>query len=325
VASVKIALVGALIGGICTGLALGSWFSWPGHKTGGAATIAENGSGGPDSLRQLLTLPTNRLATVDVGLMNLLCAEGLPQAGGISLQEAQRTLDDWAERVAAETKRNFHQFRANPAQFNNSEAYFRILVLVTVLQQDCGVHYDEARIEWPEYRDARGLFLEGLLGGERKGTCLSMPVLYVAVGRRLAYPLKLVTAKAHLFARWESGDGKERLNLEGTNHGLNCFADEYYQSWPLRMSQEEMEEGGYLKSLSPAEELAVFLSARGHCLEVNGRLAEAELAQAQAHVLAPQSPVYLAFLAGAVKKELPVWRQVQIDLGQVEVPSNKDR
>jgi hypothetical protein len=54
------------------------------------------------------------------------------------------------------------------------------------------------------------LFLHGLTQG-RGGTCLSMPVAYVAVGRRLGYPLKLVTAKGHLFARWESLDGKERL------------------------------------------------------------------------------------------------------------------
>ena len=307
----------------CIGLLLGGWGLL---RRGNADRDAmQAGSSAPDSLRPLLALTTNDLAGVDIALVNLLCAEGLPQAGGITPQEAKHTLDEWAKRVASETERNFHQFRENPAGFNNSEAYYRMLAMVTVLQQDFGVHYNAAHIQSPDFSDSRDLFLCGILGPKREGTCLSMPVLYVAVGRRLGYPLKLVTTKAHVFARWESADGKERLNLEGTNQGLNCFPDEYYLRWPVAMSEAESREGGYLKSLSAAEELAVFLSARGHCLEVNGRLAEAQLAQAQAHVLAPQSPVYLAFLAGAVRKEMPAWRQVQIDLGQNQAMGNENR
>jgi hypothetical protein len=142
--------------------------------------------------------------------------------------------------------------------------------------------------------------------------------LYVAVGRRLGYPLKLVTAKGHLFARWESADGKERLNIEATNQGLNCFPDEYYHTWPVPMTPEEIASGQYLKSLSPPEELAIFLSARGHCLEAAGRLPEAQVAHAHAHLLVPKSPVYLAFLVAAVKKELPDWQRVAVDLGQAK-------
>ncbi len=61
---------------------------------------------------------------------------------------------------------------------------------------------------------------------------------------------------------------------------------------------------------------AVLLTAGNHCLQPNVRPAEAELARAQAHVLAAPSPLYLGFLASAVRKEMPAWRQVQIDLGQ---------
>ncbi len=183
------------------------------------------------------------------------------------------------------------------------------------LQQDCGVRYNSERIRAPDFSDSRDLFLHGLTQA-RGGACVSMPVAYVAVGRRLGYPLKLVTAKAHLFARWESADGKERLNLEATSQGLNCFPDEYYHRWPVPMTPLEIAGGQYLKSLTPAEELAVFLSARGHCLEAAGRLAEAQVAHAHAHALAPQNPVYLAFLAAAVQKELPDWQRVQVDLGE---------
>jgi regulator of sirC expression with transglutaminase-like and TPR domain len=193
-----------------------------------------------------------------------------------------------------------------------------VLTLVTVLQKDCGVRYNPERIEAPDFSDSRDLFLHGLLAGRQQGTCVSMPVLYVAVGRRLGYPLKLVTAKAHLFARWESADGKEGFNIEGTGQGLNCFPDEYYHTWPVPLTFEEVASAQYLKSLTSDEELAVFLSVRGHCLIAAGRLPEAQLAYAQAHQLAPKATQYLAFLAAAVKREMPEWERVRIDLGQAE-------
>jgi hypothetical protein len=280
------------------------------HAASSASAFAE-----PTTLRTLLAAEPATLGKLDIGFINLLCAEGLPGVAQMSPKPALATLDEWAKRAASETERHFYKFRQCPADFNNSEAYFRILTLVTVLQQDCRVRYNPARIHAPDFANAGDLFLPGLLAEPRQGTCLSLPVLYVAVGRRLGYPLKLVTSKAHLFARWESADGKERLNIEATNEGLNCFPDEYYHTWPVPLTAAEVISGQYLKSLTPAEELAVFLSARGHCLEAAGRLAEAQLAHAQAHVLAPRTPVYLAFLASAVRQEMPDWERVQIDLG----------
>src|ERR1035441_10188027 len=88
-----------------------------------------------------------------------------------------------------------------------------------------------------------------------------------------ASPLKLLTTKGHLFVRWEGGG--ERFNIEATGRGVNRFEDDYYRHWPFEISKAEEAAEGYLKSLSPAEELAVFLSIRGMCLRESGRLAEA--------------------------------------------------
>ena len=123
-------------------------------------------------------------------------------------------------------------------------------MLITVLQQDLHVRYNPARIEPLDkpsppdvfFADSRDGLLHGLLGPRRLGTCASMPVLYVAVGRRLGYPLKLVASKGHLFLRWE--DSKERFNFEGTNdHGGSFFSDAHYQQWPFPISEQEMKDG----------------------------------------------------------------------------------
>ena len=127
------------------------------------------------------------------------------------------------------------------------------------------------------------------------GTCSSMPVLYIAIGRRLGYPLKLVTTKSHLFIRWESAT--ERFNLEATGKGMNRYDDEHFKQWPFPVTEEEIQADGYLKSLTPVEELALFLSLRGHCLKEAGRVSEAIASYAEAVRLAPGARPYRVLLA----------------------------
>ena len=235
----------------------------------------------PDTLSALITLPSSSLATVDIARMNLLCAEGLEGTRPGGIEAAESTLDAWAAKVRRETDRHQYRFDRNPGEFEGSEGYFKLQFLGVVLAEDFGVHYDVDRRAGPAvsaeqdgfFRDPDAVFLSGLLGPQRRGTCSSMPVLYVAVGRRLSYPLKLVTTKGHLFVRWE-GCG-ERFNVEVTGEGLNRFPDAYYRQWPFTVTDEEVAEEGYLKSLSPAEELAVFVSVRGMCLLEANRAAEA--------------------------------------------------
>jgi hypothetical protein len=129
------------------------------------------------------------------------------------------------------------------------------------------------------------------------GTCSSMPVLYVAIGRRLGYPLKLATTKSHVFMRWE-GAG-ERFDLEATGKGMNRYDDEHFKQWPFPVSEAEIQADGYLKSLTAVEELALFLSLRGHCLKEAGRMPEAVAAYAEAVRLAPASRPYRFLLAAA--------------------------
>jgi hypothetical protein len=257
----------------------------------------------PRNLAELLALKPADLESVDLALMNLLCAQGLPGSGDLNVPHDLATLDRWAERVESETKKYFHKFRENPAEYNSSEGYFRVLVLITVLQQDFKVRYNPAHITDPTspepdslfFTDSKDLFLNGLACPRAMGTCISMPVLYVAVGRRLGYPMKLVTTREHLFARWEGG--KERFNIEATGQGLSTFDDDYYKTWPFPLTEVEVRSGQYLKSLAPAEELSLFLETRGHCLRVAGDLGQARTAYLQAQKLAPQWPEHQVFLA----------------------------
>jgi hypothetical protein len=247
-------------------------------------------------LPELLSFSATELGGVDIGIVNLICGMGLPWSDIINTELPLAELDRMDNQVKAETDRHYRKFQRKPKDFNNSEAYFRMLCLVTVLQQDFGVAYSPHRakpsdgpIEPNEtfFADSRDIFLHGLLGAERTGTCASLPVLYIAVGRRLGYPLKLVAAKNHLFLRWENA--RERLNIEATTQGLATFEDDYYRRWPFPMTADEERTERYLTSLSPSEELSVFLSLRTQCLLAAGRWDEALFSQEQVCRLAPHS------------------------------------
>src|ERR1035437_8744782 len=310
---------------------------WGWWKLGG--TFSRNAASGgspraasqsPANMHQLLASSPAQIAGCDIALLNLLCAEGLPSAESLNPQGCMATLDEWAERVRTETERHLYRYRANPREFESSEGYFRMLMMAVVLYEDFSVRYNPERINTPGsldandhfFADSRDLFLHGLLSHSPSpnplpqvtalrptlnpqlstlnfplGTCSSMPVLYIAIGRRLGYPLKLVTTKSHLFIRWESA--AERFDLEGTGKGMNRYGDEHFKQWPFPVTEEEIQADGYLKSLTPVEELALFLSLRGHCLKEAGRISEAVASYAEAVRLAPGSRPYRLLLAAA--------------------------
>jgi len=233
----------------------------------------------PASLDELLNLPVDQLKQVDIARMNLLCAAALPGTDNLDVDHALAVLDQWAAVVARETDR--HLYRVTDPRYadryRGSEAHFRAEMLAQVLQQDLGVKYDRRAVGNFSFADPAVAFIHGMIPTPAPGssiqntpggTCASMPVLYVAVGRRLGYPLKLSTTDSHVFVRWDGEDHENprfrgRFNCETTN-GFHRFNDDYYKSWPTQLTERQIEVNGFLESLSPAEELAQFLAARGH-------------------------------------------------------------
>src|SRR5262249_15057556 len=150
--------------------------------------------------KQFPTLPDGQLGALDVAEVNLACAAGLPGAPTeAEARECIDRLDHYARCARLYTDRHLPDFRANPSLWGGSEALFRVLRLVALLRDLYGVRYHPARIPDGAPFGAADTFIHGALLGEG-GTCASLPVVYAAVGRRLGYPIRLVAAKAHLFA-----------------------------------------------------------------------------------------------------------------------------
>ena len=80
--------------------------------------------------------------------------------------------------------------------------------------------------------------------------------------------------------------------MEGSGDGIASHPDEFYRTWPRAWEPTDEPGGWYLKSMSPAEELAGFLATRASCLEDNGRLADAIQSLVWAVQLVPKALRY---------------------------------
>ncbi|MBX3411500.1 MAG: hypothetical protein KF708_02190 [Pirellulales bacterium] len=238
------------------------------------------------------SLSDDDLAKRDIAETNLFLGFGLPPVWGYDIEPYLRKIDEWTELVETATRRAIRRRLKHGADADLSTNQYRILVLITVLQRDLRLRY-YLPFSQGDYdgTDSQNLFIHGILDGHG-GTCCTMPVLYAAISRRLGYPIKLATAKEHLFCRWDDPDG-ERFNIEATSLGFHAdYDDEHYMTWPGELNPADVKRGWYLKSQSPREELAIFLSHRAHCLLDNFDFAAASTMFSYAHRLMPDFPGY---------------------------------
>jgi hypothetical protein len=166
-------------------------------------------------------------------------------------------------------------------------------------------------MELPEaeyYGNSRNVFLHGVVQGHG-GTCTSLPAAYVAVGQRLGYPLKIVKTARHCFARWDEPGG-ERFNIECTCRGFMTYPDEHYRHWPFELTADDEQFFGLLRSLTPLQEMALFLCQRGHCMRESRPLAFAEVVEcyARAADMDPADPSYMIVL----EREMNRWDADQL-------------
>ncbi len=250
--------------------------------------------------RELATLSDEALGRFDLAVVNLACAAGLPGADRVDGAACLRTIDDWAGVVGRWTEAARREF-VRPGATALEAAGFRLVALHTALHRHCGVRYHPAKVGAPEDApfDLDDMCVAAVAGGGG-GTCATLPVVYAAVGRRLGYPLKLGLAKAHVFCRWDDPGTGTRVNLDG-GESPNLRPDDYYRRWPVPMAPGEEDHFGYLRSLSPREELALFVASRGWVWEGVGDYGRAVAEFAAAADLDAPWPRYPSCVRRAVR------------------------
>jgi len=263
-------------------------------ETNYVSLVSTNFSLTPTNFAQLLAIPPDQLEKVDLARIDLLCAEGLPSSTNLDIEQSLKTLDEWAREVKEETDRNYHRFVEHPEKFKNSLGYYRMAVMAAVLCQDLRVHYDPQRekelfdnnyftnresygeAEQHFFSDASDFFLQGLVSDKRYGTCASMPYLYVAIGRRLGYPVSIAGAYTHSYVYYDEGNGKH-FNVEATeDRGFVTPSDDEYlhPPWGAPSDPNYYKTRDMLQPLSNRESMGHLLGSRAAVFRATGQHGE---------------------------------------------------
>jgi regulator of sirC expression with transglutaminase-like and TPR domain len=111
--------------------------------------------------------------------------------------------------------------------------------------------------------------------GDRRGNCLGLGALYLAIGERIGLPLDGILLPGHFFVRTR---GQGRHNVELLRRG-ETMPDTWYRQkygpWPEPGS-------AYFRPLTVTELVAIHWFNRGNDLQASGDLAAAESAYARA-------------------------------------------
>ncbi|QDQ29119.1 hypothetical protein FNU76_23745 [Chitinimonas arctica] len=186
----------------------------------------------PD-VEKLFKLPEQK---IDIGIAALTIAKDVYP--DIDVNAYSRRIDLLAEKV-----KRLANGSTDPEQ--------RIRALNTVIRNE-GFSYDHSL-------NARGnklnYFLNETLDAKR-GTCFTLPLLYIAIGQRLGYPLYPVAAPDHMFLRY-SAFPFAKQNIEATSGG-KYFTDQSYIG-RFRPSPRGMESGSYMSNINYHEYLGNIL------------------------------------------------------------------
>ncbi len=207
-------------------------------SAGRDAPLANEGLRGiyAKSLDQVLVLPPEE---VDLATAALIASEYwsdvVPGLRHLDL------LDDMAyeirERVAAKRIRMNH--RAIPVI---NEYLFRDLGFVAL----------------EKVSDPNDLFLHRVLD-RKKGYCLSLSVLYLALGERLGLPMHGVVVPGHFFVRYD--DGNIRFNIETTSNGGNASDEHYIKKFKV---PEQYHDGIYMENLNKIQTIGCLFNNLGN-------------------------------------------------------------
>lgn len=221
---------------------------------------------GHRTVAQLMALPDAELEKVDIVEMSVAVAREISGCENLDYQHYKQVVDGWASDVSRWMTVAEGNFEKSPQEWRNDINFFRLGLLATYLTRERGVRYHEKYSQEQKdgknskYEEPGAVLVHGLIDTLR-GTCATMPVLHVAIGRRLGWPVSLASVGPHYVCRYD--DGKVHYNIEATYTGPGFVADsdqDYIKNDGL--PQKAVTTGSDFRSLTAREMLGVFVGMR---------------------------------------------------------------
>lgn len=140
---------------------------------------------------------------------------------------------------------------------------------------------DEGFVYDPVAGDPENYLLDRLIARKR-GNCLGLTFLYIAIGERLGVPLRGSYVPSHCFARYD--ENGLRINIETGEKGID--RDDRWYAAKFRLGEERP----YLQTLGKREMIGVYLKSLGAALSRKGMEEDALRAYRKAALFSPGLP-----------------------------------
>lgn len=202
---------------------------------------------------------------------SFLIASDLPAFRGMSQEQFDRMLDGATSKVA----KSIHAIAEDPKYSNRRPSpknrVFDFCQSIIDLGTDYRDEFKSTELSLAQsralYGDERNIFLPGLLSTGR-GCCVSMPMLYLCIGRNLGYPVHLVSIGKHSFVRWE--EPGLRLNIETTIVAHPAITDSEANFLEMEGIARKDVKSGELRNLTNREIVGALFHARAGCFIAHG-------------------------------------------------------
>lgn len=249
------------------------------------------------------------LDALDPLVMNLVVARGIPELRNLDIASLAHIVDEWAGKIESGLRSTENADRNTKLYQHDRDLWRAGGMAVSVAGPSIGVKYTADVLDpgKPEQQ-----FLHGVIDG-KQGTCATMPVLYMAIGHRLGWPIKVVVSRDHMWARWDDGRSKggKRFNLEATSassdghEGSFNSVDDAYYAKALETPPIAIESGSDMGSLTGRQTLGVFLQARAGYWAAHGQWDSVERDLLMAASCFPENRDIREFLFKAMARTNP--------------------
>ncbi len=143
----------------------------------------------------------------------------------------------------------------------------------------------------------------------KKGDCVGLSLIYLALTERLKLPFYGVAAPGHLFVRYDNGEKK--INIETTDKGKE-YEDSYYEK-EYELSPTNRKYNFYLRNLSKKETVGAFLTNLGIAYYDKGMYDEAIVQHKKAIEMNPNnSDAYINL--GVVYADKGMYDEAMVEL-----------
>lgn len=168
-----------------------------------------------------------------------------------TLLRYRNTVDEWAQQILEITQKRHVPMNHEALEVINDYLFSQ-------------VGFDSVK----NATDPEDLFLHTVID-KKRGYCLSLSMLYLAIGERLGLPLYGVVVPGHFFVRYD--DGVRKINIETTSSGAFAPDKHYLDKF------KPPENGIYMKNLTNLQSLGCFFNNLGNCYSTIGDFETARL------------------------------------------------